>query len=164
MVKMVQGEADGHGPLIPEDFAEAVQRIAEICGEFSLGGCGITQYRATFPAWNGKDGDELAPRVISQVEPEKVEGIFTAIYLRLKQTPEYQPLETAIRERDHAHLDRHLETERADAAEALVSATSAYWYAQASGDGHMPSLQHTLDAAKARLDKAKEAVARRKGG
>jgi hypothetical protein len=161
MVELVEGTADGRGPLIPSDFAEAVQRIAEICGEFSLGGCGIAQYRATFPAWVGEDGERLKPPEVHVVQPEKIEGIFTAIYMRLKHTPEYRPLEAAIRERDSASMMAFHQRKRAEAAEALVTATREYWQAHASGDGDMGRLRQELDAAEARLESAKAGVERR---
>lgn len=66
--------------------AEEIQRIAEICGEMSLGGCGIVQHRASFAGWEG------GPPQVVAVPPEKVEGIYEAIWLRLQQHPHYQPL------------------------------------------------------------------------
>lgn len=82
-----------------EARAEEIQRIADICGELSLDCSGLFQYRATFKGFI--QGDE--PQIVA-VQPDKVEGIFESIWLRLKQSPEYRPLAAAVRERDAAVL------------------------------------------------------------
>lgn len=144
---------------VPDDYREAVQRIATVCGEFSLGGCGITQYRATFPAWVDEDGAELKPQEIVQVQPEKVEGIFTAIYLRLKQTPEYQPLESAIRERNHAWWQASKQGAHARAADALILAIEEDVAAKESGDQwRMNQAAFKLGLARAKHESAKKAA------
>lgn len=106
------------------DPAEEIQRIATVCGELSLDGRGIVQYRATFPPlpadpYAHPDTPVPAPEIVA-VPPERVEGIFEAIWRRLSETPEYRPLAQAERERDRALLELNRVRRELDEAQAAV--------------------------------------------
>ncbi len=78
--------ADQNTPLPGE-----IQRIASIVGELSLHCLPMVQHRATFPPWTEAD---RGPQVVA-VPPQKLEGVYEEIWLRLNLHPEYQPLAEA---------------------------------------------------------------------
>lgn len=106
--------------VVTSPTPEEIQRIAAICGELSLGGCGIVQYRATFPMWT--EAGHTEPQIYA-VQPEQVDGIYHAIWLRLRAQPEYQPLAEAERDRDMAlaSLGAAVERERAARKRAMCA-------------------------------------------
>ncbi len=127
-----------------------VQRVASICGEFSMAGCGgIQQFRATFPPW--QERGETSPTYVI-VQPEKVEGIYEAIWRRLRETPEYEPVKYAEQQASTAYnylaqtqrlLDQARETLR---TQALV--IKALRLAMKDGPEYagpsLPYLQHVM--------------------
>jgi hypothetical protein len=117
-----------------EPTDEEIQRIATICGELSFADCGILQHRAVFPAWHGDDGELIQAQQIMAVPPERVEGIYQNIYLRLKQTEAYQPL--AEMERRAQNSERDVWRLRAEADKLrLLVAEAEHHIAHLTGQG-----------------------------